>query len=640
MPGISTELRVLINVLNIKAKVIDADPGTGIKEVDERIVIYVSENNLQKNVARSDIEREAERNGHVSIARIQNNKITDRLGSFDIPAGTGIPAQGVGTWIGVSGNDKITSGDHGSAQLQVLACEIDHYGTGVTQKRDIERTTYLGKNPVNVFSAWTEVSSDCSPEYQRQVRFFDNCPGPDGKLGTSDDDASGQTLYEATQWVRNARKSDPDANPFKTEIFLDLSTATLVDLDLNTSGVQSRCTESDRISDSADFLVNGRIDGPKELALKSSTSANDIGNGPGKVPRKPSENAADNSTDPVSGIPFIEDDLSDFQFTRTCEAEYGTNVALPTGFSGTGTLTGNVDYYRDYNRRETYFSRNTLEYILNYALVLDPNIYGHAYKGRGQISTTYGTAMDGDGWYKFTETCEREITHPERENRQRACSVVYPTHPHGVVYEQRDGTGYYNQTTPANPVANGPTRTRIDWNDWYETNNTCFYATQTQTRETRTILVNYSCWRCNQAQYRTRIVTTNHHLNGGVYSETTYNPNWTNVGSVGSNSGNYDSYQSTSGSGRAGICGSSDDERQPTSNSRVPVRAGCQYTCRPPERPENPNEGGGGEGPGNGSPGGTDGDGGGGCVATFLVNMRDIEPRKEDDGFDGAFLSP
>ena len=29
-----------------------------------------------------------------------------------------------------------------------------------------------------------------------------------------------------------------------------------------------------------------------------------------------------------------------------------------------------------------------------------------------------------------------------------------------------------------------------------------------------------------------------------------------------------------------------------------------------------------------------------GCGATFLVNMRDIEPRKEDDGFDGAFLSP
>ena len=29
-----------------------------------------------------------------------------------------------------------------------------------------------------------------------------------------------------------------------------------------------------------------------------------------------------------------------------------------------------------------------------------------------------------------------------------------------------------------------------------------------------------------------------------------------------------------------------------------------------------------------------------GCGATLLVNMRDIEPRKEDDGFDGAFLSP
>ena len=29
-----------------------------------------------------------------------------------------------------------------------------------------------------------------------------------------------------------------------------------------------------------------------------------------------------------------------------------------------------------------------------------------------------------------------------------------------------------------------------------------------------------------------------------------------------------------------------------------------------------------------------------GYGATLLVNMRDIEPRKEDDGFDGAFLSP
>ena len=28
------------------------------------------------------------------------------------------------------------------------------------------------------------------------------------------------------------------------------------------------------------------------------------------------------------------------------------------------------------------------------------------------------------------------------------------------------------------------------------------------------------------------------------------------------------------------------------------------------------------------------------CGATLLVNMCDIEPRKEDDGFDGAFLSP
>ena len=28
------------------------------------------------------------------------------------------------------------------------------------------------------------------------------------------------------------------------------------------------------------------------------------------------------------------------------------------------------------------------------------------------------------------------------------------------------------------------------------------------------------------------------------------------------------------------------------------------------------------------------------CGATLPVGMRDIEPRKEDDGFDGAFLSP
>ena len=28
------------------------------------------------------------------------------------------------------------------------------------------------------------------------------------------------------------------------------------------------------------------------------------------------------------------------------------------------------------------------------------------------------------------------------------------------------------------------------------------------------------------------------------------------------------------------------------------------------------------------------------CGATLLVNMRDIEIWKEDDGFDGAFLSP
>ena len=28
------------------------------------------------------------------------------------------------------------------------------------------------------------------------------------------------------------------------------------------------------------------------------------------------------------------------------------------------------------------------------------------------------------------------------------------------------------------------------------------------------------------------------------------------------------------------------------------------------------------------------------CGTTVLVNMRDIEALKEDDGFEGAFLSP
>ena len=548
LPGITTELRTLVNALKIKAKVIDSDPGADVKEVDERIVIYVSENDLQKNVARSDIEREAERNGNISIARIQNGKITGRHGAFNIPAEfTDIPAQGIGTWIGASGNDKITSGDRGSAQMRVQTCAIDHYGTGVTQKREIERTTYLGKDPVNVYSAWTEVSADCSPEYERQVQFFDNCPGTDGKLGTADDDTSGQILYEATQWVRNARRSDPDADPFKTEIFLDLSTATLVDLNPNISGIQSRCTESDRDRSFTDFLVNGRTEGAKELDLKTSTSADDIGNGPGKVPRVPDENASDGGTRPVSGIPFPANDLSDFQFTRTCAAEYGT-IVLPVGFSGPNQFTGNVNYYRDYNRRETYFSDNTLEYILNYDLVLDPNRYGHPNKLRGPVSTTYGAGPDGDsdGWYKFTETCAREITRPESQTRQRTCSVVHPSHPIGTVNEQRNGTGYYEQATTENPRANGPTLTRINWNDWYETSNTCYHTTVERTIETRTIMVSRSATRstgsgrdreivygretCDQPQERVRVVTTNHYLNGGEHAVTTYDPDWTNKG--------------------------------------------------------------------------------------------------------------
>ena len=165
-------------------------------------------------------------------------------------------------------------------------------------------------------------------------------------------------------------------------------------------------------------------------------------------------------------------------------------------------------------------------------MVLDPNRYGHPSKLRGPVSITYGAGPDeaSDGWYKFTETCTREITHPQRQTRQRACSVVYPSHPIGTVNEQRDGTGYYNQTTSANPLANGPTLTRIAWNNWYETDNTCYSQIVTYTREDRTIQVSLTCKHCNQAQYRMRIVTTNHYLSGGAHAVTTYVPHWTNTG--------------------------------------------------------------------------------------------------------------
>jgi len=37
-------------------------------------------------------------------------------------------------------------------------------------------------------------------------------------------------------------------------------------------------------------------------------------------------------------------------------------------------------------------------------------------KGRGPIASPNGTATPGgDGWYKFTETCTRDLTHPEAQ---------------------------------------------------------------------------------------------------------------------------------------------------------------------------------------------------------------------------------
>jgi hypothetical protein len=538
LPSLSAEILDLTRELKISAIVIDADPTA---EVDERIVVFVRDEDLRQNVTRSDIEREAKSNGYAAIVRLQNGQVVGERGFFDIPAGTpgGITSKGVGAFVGISGNDKTTSGGSGSAQVRVLACEAGFYGTGITEERDISRETNLGGDATDTFTGWTEVARNCSPEYSESVRFFDVCSGPDGALGTADDDASGQSLYEATQFIR--QPSTAGADPFETEVFIDRTTAVPVD--------NAQCVPGDRISDAQNFLVEGQTDGDPELALKTSTSATDIGNGPGTVPQIVDESGA--APAPVSGIPFPADSAADYEFLRSCAAEYGA-VGLPAGFTGPDFYSGDVEYFRDYNRRETYFSDNNREYILNYDIVTDPNPFGHASKGRGFINTTNGAAPAGDGWYKFTETCEREVERPEQQDRVRACSVVYPTHPNGQVNESRDGEGFYDQTTNDNPAANGPTQTRIDWDPWYETSNGCYYTTVTRTDETRNTRVSTGGQQCDQSQTRTRVVTTNFYQTGTSNSATTYDPNWVNTGSP------VNCTTTTTGGGGAGDSGGPD----------------------------------------------------------------------------------
>ncbi len=518
LPSMNPNTYALIAALNIRAVVVDLDPIAGVE--DERILVFVADQDLRQNVTRADIETEAQRNEFNGIMRIQNGSVVGPFGNFELPGGVpGVPAAAVGAYIGISGNDKVTSGGNGSREVRVLACEAGFYGTGRVFESDISRTTDLGGGVVDITetdAGRTLISQNCSPELVQPTRYFDVCstPGPDGVVGTGDD-GTGQALFEANQYVRQS-----SSNPFETEVWIDRANGLRID--------DAECLAGDRISDAQNFLINGRTQAPAELSLKSSTSNSDIGNGANTVPAV--VDPGNGSTRPVSGIPFTPNSIADFQFTRSCVQEYAP-ISPPAGYSGPSSFTGSASYFRDYNRRETYFSDNPIEYILNYDLVRDPNPYGYPSKGRGPIATPNGTAAPGgDGWYKYTETCTRDITRPEMQTRQTACSARYPAFPNGNVDERRDGIGDYRQTTAANPAANGPTLFNITWDPWYETGNNCSVTTVNRTNETRTIQTTTGNQLCNQPQRRTRVDTRTAYQTGGSNTVTTYDPDWTNNG--------------------------------------------------------------------------------------------------------------
>ena len=510
LPSLDPDTRDLINNLGIAGIVVDANPNPDVK--DERILVFVRDRDLRNGVTRADIETQAELNGYDQIVRIQDGAVTGRSGSFDLPdIPGGIPSASVGAYAGISGLDKLTSGDDGTRQSRVIACEAGEYGTGIVQVRDVARETDLGGNSTETASGWTEVSRNCSPEYSETVRYFDSCgPGPDGIPGTSDD---ARALYEAEQYVRMS-----PSDPFETEIFIDRDNASRVG--------DGACMSGSRDSTTADFLVEGHTDAAREIELRTTTTPADIGNGTNTVPPL----AESGGTQPVDGIPFPADSLSDVQFFRSCRDEYDI-IPLPDGYRGADTFSGTVEYYRDYNRRETYFIDSPDEYVLNYDIVDDPNPYGWAEKGRGTIHTTFAPAPGGSGWYKEFEACERELEHDEVENRTLNCTSTYPSFPNGTYDERRDGIGTYRQTTPDDPRANGPVLLSIDWDDWYETDNRCYYIEIDREDEDRTINVSTGGQRCEQDQERTKVITTRHYMDGDTDSDTSYDPNWTDEGS-------------------------------------------------------------------------------------------------------------
>ena len=510
LPSMNANTYDLIQSLNIRGVVVDTDPTPGVE--DERIIVYVTDDDMRQNIKRADIEAEAKRNEFNGVMRIQNGTVIGPEGRFDLPRNMpgGVPVAAVGAYMGISGNDKITSSGAGSKEVRVIACEAGYYGTGRVYEYDISRTTNLGGDVQDVTEADASrrlISESCAPEYAQRTRYFDACTASDG--------STGQALYEADQYVRQS-----STNPFETDVWIDRANAVRID--------EVECLAGDRISDAQDFLINGRTQAPVELSLKSSTSNSDLGNGPNRVPAV--VDPANGSAQAVSGIPFTPNSTSDFQYTRSCAAEYAP-ISPPAGYTGPNSYTGTVSYFRDYNRRETYFSDNQAEYILNYDLVRDPNPYGHAPKGRGPIASPNGTATPGgDGWYKFTETCTRDLTHPEVQTRQVTCAARYAAYPNGSVSERRDGIGDYRQTTPDNPAANGPTLLSITWDPWYETGNSCSRTTVTRTNESRTIQTTSGNQRCDQPQQRTRVDTLTEYQTGGSNTNTSYDPDWINSG--------------------------------------------------------------------------------------------------------------
>jgi hypothetical protein len=510
LPSLQPEISALLDALGVQAMVIDADPSESAQ--DERILVFVNDDDMRQNVNRSDIETEARRNEYVSIMRIQNGEVIGAEGRFQLPNDMpgGVPVAAIGAFIGVSGNDKVTSSGTGSKEVRVIACGAGFYGTGRVYEYDISRTTNLGGNVQDVTEADTGrtlISESCAPEYSQPTRFFDVCTTSDGSIG--------QALFEADQYVRQSR-----TNPFETEIWVDRTNATRID--------DAECIAGNRMSDTQDFLVNGRTQAAAELNLKSNTSQSDIGNGVNSVPAQ--VDADDGTARPVDGIPFLATSTSDFQYARSCMEEYAPAVA-PSGYTGPENFTGTVFSYRDFNRRETYFSDNPVEYILNYELVRDPNSYGYPPKDRGPISSPRGTFVaPGDGWYKYTETCTRDLTHPEEETRQTRCDATYPAFPNGSVDERREGVGDYIQTTDDNPSANGPTLESIAWGPWSETTNRCSATTVTRTQETRTVRRTSGNQRCDQPQQRTRVETRTDYQTGGSYTATSYDPDWENNG--------------------------------------------------------------------------------------------------------------